>query len=820
MLTLNGPWEFSQLDENRWLPATVPGCVHTDLLAAGEIADPYYRDNELALQWIGERDWTYRRRFEVSAEILTTPQLLLRCNSLDTLATIELNGVEIGRSDNQFRVWEFDAKPHLHAGENEIRIHFASALNHAKAKLADRYIHSWNHNVGANYVRKSPCNFGWDWGPVLITCGILQPIELIATNRARIHDVHITQQHGDAVSLNIEVNADVVSDASLFVEVAAGLADAVAAEKTHDTVQHLQDGRCIIQVAINNPQLWWPNGLGEQPLYQIDVTLRTAETVIDNWKRNIGLRTLRLVTQPDQWGESFHFECNGVPFFSKGANWIPADTFVTRVDEAWYADLLQSAADANMNMLRVWGGGIYEPDIFYDLCDQLGICVWQDFMFACSTYPTDDEAFMANVMVEAHEQIERIRHHASLALWCGNNEMEQGLVADEWTDTAMSWQDYSRLYDMNLRQLVNELDPQTSYWPGSPHSPHGNRLNFNHPDWGDAHIWDVWHGMQPFEFYRTCMHRFNSEFGFQSFPEPATLDTVLLPEDKNVTSFVMEHHQRSRPSGNSKIMTYMLDWFRFPNSFENTIWLSQIQQGMAIKYAVEHWRRTMPRGMGTLYWQLNDCWPVASWSSLDSFGRWKALHYMAHHFFAPTLLSAVEDLTAGTLALHVTHDLPQPLTGVIEWAIVHASDGTTLRSGSHDCALDSICSQLVTTVEIAPELASYGARALLIQMRLRVAGEIVSTNLVHLSRPKHVKLQQPTLTMQVSKVGELATIQLTSDRPAMWVWLSLAGSAHRFSDNFFHLFPDREQIVTIKTVLSAETLQQQLTVSSLWDTFE
>ncbi|MEM8861108.1 MAG: glycoside hydrolase family 2 protein, partial [Chloroflexota bacterium] len=353
---------------------------------------------------------------------------------------------------------------------------------------------------------------------------------------------------------------------------------------------------------------------------------------------------------------------------------------------------------------------------------------------------------------------------------------------------------------------------------GSPHSPYGSRLDWNNPNWGDAHIWDVWHGNKPFEFYRTCLHRFNIEFGFQSLPEPATLETVLADEDKNLTSYVMELHQRS-PVGNSKIMTYMLEWFQLPNSFENTAWLSQIQQGMAIKYAVEHWRRTMPRGMGTLYWQLNDCWPVASWSSLDSLGKWKGLHYMAKHFFAPTLLSAVEDLNAQTIALHVTHDLPDSRDGTISWQVITANSGDVLESGKMDCQFEGPASLEVGTIDLSDALAKYDVRNLLVRMWLEVEGKMISTNLVHLSRPKHVMLTEPELAFSISKSEDEATITINAARPAMWAWLELDGSAHGFSDNFFHQFPGDEKVVTFKTGLSAEELMDQLKFSSLRDTF-
>ena len=840
--SLNGAWQFAQADSDRWLPATVPGTVHTDLRAGGAIPDPYYRNNEENLHWIGEADWVYRLSFSPDAALLSLPVVLLRCEGLDTLAEISINGAPLGHTDNQFLLWEFDITDQLRSGPNEIEIRFNSATKYGQEKLKERYIHSWStdsHKLpGGNYVRKSQCNFGWDWGPKLVTCGIWRDISLVGIETARIGEVLVEQVHGEQLTVNsdqlpvndstprsteegqvtllVDVTAEVVdSDAELIAKLEIFLDE----EPVIEGEVALEEQVASFAINVPEPQLWWPNGLGEQPLYTLTISLTQDGEEIDTWSKKIGLRELNLVTEPDEWGESFHFECNGVPFFAKGANWIPADTFIPAIGDELYENLLVSAAEANMNMLRVWGGGIYEQEIFYELCDRLGLCVWQDFMFACATYPTFDEDFMDNVAAEAEYNIERIRHHACLALWCGNNELEQGLVADEWTDSAMSWQDYARLFDHLLRDLVAELDPHTDYWPGSPHSPYGSRLDWNNPNWGDAHIWDVWHGNQPFEFYRTCMHRFNSEFGFQSLPEPATLDTVLAAEDKNLTSYVMEHHQRS-PVGNSKIMTYMLEWFQLPNSFENTAWLSQILQGMAIKYAVEHWRRTMPRGMGTLYWQLNDCWPVASWSSVDSLGRWKALHFMARHFFAPTLLSAVEDLEAQTVGLHITHDLPFDDTGgTVHWQAVSAESGAVLKAGTAAATFAGPASQEVGEIDLSDLLSDHPLRAILIKMELEVDDVIVSSNMVHLARPKHLLLSRPDLTFNIVEGDGEATIMVVTDRPALWTWFELDGSADPFSDNFFHLFPGQEKVVTLETDLSAEVLAQKLTVSSLWDTF-
>lgn len=826
-LSLNGRWQFQQANqaETTWLSATVPGCVHTDLLANQLIPDPYYRDNEHGALWVGETDWVYRRSFTVEPELLAHTQVVLRCAGLDTLATLWLNGSEVGRTNNQFRTWEFDVKSLLRPGDNQIEVRFDSALLYGQARLAEKYIHSWSTDThklpGGNYVRKSQCNFGWDWGPKLVTCGIWRDIDLVAYDSVRLADVHVRQNHGEAgaVTLTCQVQVTRLADEPVWAQCDLVLGEDLVASETVAVVGET----AVTTLILSNPQLWWPNGLGEQPLYTVKVTLVDgAERPLDCWQHKIGLRTLRLVREKDEWGESFHFECNGVPFFAKGANWIPADNFITRLDKRWYADLLQSGAAVHMNMLRVWGGGIYEQPIFYELCDELGICIWQDFMFACATYPTYEADFMANVEQEAVENIRRLRHHASLALWCGNNELEQGLVQDKWSKWSMSWEDYGRLFDDLLPKLVAELDPETSYWPGSPHTPYEDRRDWNDPRWGDAHIWDVWHGMKPFEFYYSCFHRFNSEFGFQSFPEPQVIAGFTVPEDRNVTSYIMEHHQRS-DSGNSRIMHYMLDWFRLPTSFEMTVWLSQILQGMAIKHAVEHWRRTMPRGMGTLYWQINDCWPVASWSSLDYEGRWKALHHMARHFFAPLLLSAVPDWDTGLVEVHVTNDHLAEMTGRVSWEVTTAQ-GELILSGAETAVIHPNQNNKIITLDLQSVVAEYGRRNLLVWLRLAVDGQIVSTNLALFCRPKHLALLPPGIAWEVAEMGEgRYAITLTAANPALWVWLEVAGVRVELSDNFFHLAANQPHTVILTDSSGqrgSDGVKTAVTVHSLFDTYQ
>ena len=821
VLNLGGGWSLSRVGEEEVIPAQVPGCVHTDLLAAGKIPDPFLRDNEDAVQWVSEADWAYTRAFDATPELLGHDRVLLRCEGLDTLATITINGKRAGAGDNMFRSWEMNVKDVLRSGANEIEVRFSSPMRYIRQHHERRPLSDWHgpkEPPSRGWLRKEPCNFGWDWGPVLATSGIWRPIHLVAYNTARLTDVHIRQRHEEGrVELSVAVTAETAKSAELNATVTVWLGDQQVAEASVP----LEGLTAKAKVEIPEPKLWWPNGLGPQPLYTVRVDLADSDAaVLDSLTRRIGLRTLRLDRHPDQWGESFQFVVNGVPFFAKGANWIPADAFITRMTRGRYEQLLRSAAEANVNMLRAWGGGVYEDEVFYELCDELGICVWQDFMFACSTYPTFDEAFMRNVRAEAEDNVRRLRHHPCLALWCGNNELEQGLVGEEWDDRRMSWEDYGKLFDKLLPQVVKELDPDRDYWPSSAHSPCGNRADSNNPTCGDAHLWSVWHGRQPFEWYRTCEHRFNSEFGFQSFPEPRTVYAIIEPQDRNVTSYVMEHHQRSG-IGNTLIMQYLLEWFRLPTSFDMTLWLSQILQGMAMKYAVEHWRRSMPRGMGTLYWQLNDTWPGASWSSIDYHGRWKALHFMARRFFAPLLVSAVEDLAKGSVDIHVTSDLLEARQAEVSWVLTDLT-GSPLMDGSAKVAADPRQDTLIQTLDVSDHLAQVGARNLLLWLDLRDGDERLSSNLALFARPKHLELPDPAIsyTAEERDSGEFA-VTLTAERPALWTWLSLTSADASFSDNFIHLRAGEPLtlILTPITPISHSELLSQLRVHSLLDSY-
>ncbi len=815
-IDLGGRWELKSKDGKHRLEGQVPGTVHGDLLAAGKIKDPYYRAQENDVQWVGETDWIYTRPFIVPEDFLKHEKILLVCHGLDTLGEIRLNGRKIAETDNMFRAWEFDAKPFLKAGRNTVEILFNSAFKYQRLRNAERRLPSWVD--GGNWLRKEQCNFGWDWGIRLITCGIWRDIGLVGFDKARLKDVQILQKHkGGEVSLDVNVAAEKILRNS---QISARISASYQNVKVDEKVVALKGDKAAARIRIEDPELWWPNGMGFQPLYDVSVELLDEDgSMLDSGRRRIGLRTLELQRKKDKWGESFNFAVNGVPFFAKGANWIPADAILSRLEYPLYHRLLSDAAEANMNMLRVWGGGLYEHDCFYDICDELGICIWQDFMFACATYPAFDKEFMATVEAEAKDNVRRLRHHPCMALWCGNNELEQGLVGDEWTDRTMSWKDYGRLFDELLPGIVKELDPQRPYWPGSPHSPVGDRKDFNNPRCGDAHLWSVWHGKAPFEWYRTCEHRFNSEFGFQSFAEPKTVRGFTGPADRNITSPVMEHHQRSG-IGNSTIMHYMMDWFRMPSSFDNTLWLSQILQGMAMKYAVEHWRRSMPRGMGTLYWQLNDCWPVTSWASIDYHGRWKALHYMAKKFYNPVLLSAVEDKAAGTVEIHLTSDLLEPVRGAVSWT-AWSVQGEKLSGGSFGAVAEPLRSSILKKIDLGKAISKAGLSGILLQMEFCAGPDILSKNMSLFVRPKQVELQKPGISAEVKGDGDSFAVSLRAGKPALWTWLELDGCDARFSDNFFHLFPSSKVEVKVEPTekMPLKLFKGKLNIRSLVDMY-
>ncbi len=815
-LSLDGDWEFRQTGEADWNMASVPGCVHTDLMSAGLIPDPFYRMNELEVRWIEGQAWTYRRTFEAGEEIAGRDRVELVAEGLDTFARIFLNGRKVGEADNMFRIWRFDVKPFLRKGRNVIQVEFDSPIVRERA-LAEQAPHKLPGE--APHVRKAPYHFGWDWGPRLVTSGIWRPIRIEAWSGVRFREMEIVQEAIGRATARLRVRAGIEAmergTAGLKVLVngveAGGAARTVEFEKGASSVETGLD--------IDNPELWWPAGLGDQPLYRIEVRLVRGGRTLDADSRRIGLRTLVLEQKPDRWGRSFQFAVNGLPFFAKGANWIPADSFPSRVTRWTYEHLLRSAVEAHMNMLRVWGGGIYESRDFYELCDELGIVVWQDFMFACAMFP-GDEAFLANVAEEAADVVKRLRHHPSIGLWCGNNECEEGWFHWGWKERLPSsvWADYEKIFHGVLPAAVKAHDPGRAYWPSSPSSEKTGEPRSERS--GDMHSWGVWHGREPFEEYRKKFHRFQSEFGFQSFPPLGTVETFTEPGDRNLTSPVMEHHQK-HPEGNRLIFHYMLDEYRMPKDFESLLWLSQVQQAEGMRIAAEHFRSQRPRVMGSLYWQFQDCWPVASWAGIDSTGAWKALHYYARRFYAPVLVTAAPD--GPDLVVSSISDLRSTRDAVFEW-FTATYEGARLDGGTFMVKLEPQEAKVI--LKMSGEALRRGRRPegifFYCELRdMRDRREVLSSNVHHFSKLKSVDLPEPGVSWTLTRAGSSMTVGLETERFAKAVHLEAPGVRGRFLDNFLDLVPGRPRraVFIPEGEVAPEALAAALRIRSLRDSY-
>jgi beta-mannosidase len=814
-MSLSGTWEFSQLGKEEWLPAVVPGGVHTDLMAAGKIPDPFIADNELRVMWVAESNWVYRYTFDIADRLLEADQVTLVCEGLNTFAAIELNGNPVGKADNMFRQFRWDVKPFLKPSGNEIIVSFDSTVQYITQQQAQREMAGVSQAIpGGPHSRTAPCQFGWDWGPQLPPIGVWKDIRLEACSLARIEDVHLRQRHENGtVTVSALVTVDAWSDSTLLARMEIAQPDGSSLAVEHEIV----DRTALLEIQVEDPQLWWPNGYGEQPLYEIEVTLQDGIHVLDEKAFRLGLRTIELRQEPDQWGKSFTFVVNSIPIFAKGSNWIPADSFPERITYPFLHHLLKSAVDTHQNMLRVWGGGFYEDEMFYDLCDELGILIWQDFIFSCSMYPLDEEVFLENVRLEVIDNVRRLRHRTSLALWCGNNEMEWGVEA--WAnfrlDEFESLRDaYDRFFHHLLPEWTAQLDPDRSYWPSSPSS--GTPFeNVNGQEQGDAHYWEVWHGRKPFSAYREVYPRFMSEFGFQSLPPMETIKTYAEEQDWNLTSFIMEHHQRNA-SGNGLMIGQMSDHFRMPNDFQSLVYLTMVLQAEGIRFGVEHWRRHMDRVKGTLYWQLNDTWPVASWSSIDYFGRWKALHYAARRFYAPVLLSLREEGTQ--VDVHVSSDLMTNWQGTIRWSLVTLS-GQVIEQGSESVVVNPLsdCKVVTLTFPLSPD----ERREAILLAELFQEDQRVSLTAAAFSPNKHLKLTDPELNVQVSRQGDLVEIAVSAQSFARFVEVTVEGADIIFSDNYVDV-PGGWTITVTCPLPEGWTLDQfqsAVSVRSLYDSF-
>ncbi len=794
--TLNGTWQLSAGHRSlESVDMQIPGTVLSGLLAAGKIKDPFYRTNEDATRALFWKDYVFTRTFDVDEELLAQQHIVLVCEGLDTLAEISINGTFLAKTDNIHRTWKFQAKKLLHPGKNEIQIVFRSVLRFIEdypyeAHKKINYIPCGSMK-GNQLLRKAHSMFGWDWGPQTIDAGIFRDIYLQGYSHARIEDIRIHQQHAKNVSVQTSITlSESVPGQKLCVELSEDGADKPLQTKLCKTNA---DGVAAVDFVIENPKLWWPNDYGDQPLYIVRTTLLDEDgTSLESITRRIGLRTLTISQEKDEWGNEFAFCVNGVKIFTRGGNYIPDDCLYTRITEKKLDYILESCRRAHFNCVRVWGGGYYPSDAFYDLCDEKGLIVWQDLMYACNVYDVTD-AFAENCRQETYDNVRRLRHHASLGLWCGNNEIESAW--DHWGDfqkeTPYLRADYIRLFEEVLPKAVQEADGETFYWHSSPSSG-GCFDNPDDANRGDTHYWDVWHGQKPFTDYRKYFFRFCSEFGFQSFPCAKTVNSFTLEDDRNIFSRVMESHQKN-DAANGKMLYYLSENLRYPKDLTHLLYASQVLQGMAIKYGVDHWRRNRGRCMGTLYWQINDDWPAPSWSSIDYFGRWKALHYMAQKFYAPHAVSmTLEDHRCHvyfsnesfeTTEYSLTLSIRDLSGNVLE---TYETKGNSPAFSAIETAVVDICSWEDQKDDVFLEAV------------IHTKDQKVLKDVETLVPYKYLNLKNPVISTEAKETNDAFILHISSDCFAPFVALDFDDADVIFSDNFFHLTDKTVQDIIVK----------------------
>ncbi len=805
---LNENWRMRCMGK-AYQPAAVPGTVYTDLLRNGKMEDPFWKDNEIRALPLLEKDYEYEAFFDLDENLRVQDKILLRFDGIDTIADVYLNQKHIGKAFNMHRTWEYDVTQIVQDNGNRLQVILHSPLRFIKEEFSKcRTMGSEDAMDGFVHIRKAHCMFGWDWGAHLPDAGIFRNVSLVGVKCVRLDSVYIRQEHfKEKVVLHLQVEEEAVSDT-------ADTSYTVEITDPGGKVKSYQDSPR--EISIEQPMLWWPNGYGGQPLYTIKVQLYADGDVVDIWEKRIGLRTLTMKIEKDEWGECFAHEVNGVAVFAMGADYIPEDHLLGRVTPETTRRLLNQCIAANYNAIRVWGGGYYPDDWFYDICDELGLIVWQDFMFACAVYELTPE-FKANIRQEFIDNIKRLRHHASLGLWCGNNEMEMFVEeGHHWVTKKTEVRDYIIMYEQLIPEVLEKYDPQTFYWPASPSSG-GAFDEPNSPDRGDVHYWKVWHGNKPFSEYRKYFFRYASEFGFQSLPSKRTMETFTDdPKDMNIFSYIMEKHQRQY-GANGKIMNYMQQMYLYPSDFENVIYASQLLQADAVRYGVEHFRRNRGRCMGAIVWQLNDCWPVISWSSIDYCGRWKALHYAEKRFFAPLMISCQEEgmmtqeadmnrehfVFEKSIRLNVANETREEHLVQVSWALRNAKAEVLRDGGITELKVPALSSVwldkvLFPDIDIFSEYVSY---------ELRQDGKIISEGTVIFSYPKYFRYEEPHLSYRVEKDN----IIVSADTYAKGVEIQNAAEDLVLSDNYFDMNGNEKHV----KIISGEA--KEIRLKSVYD---
>lgn len=827
---LHDDWQFRQARLNNWYPATVPGTVHTDLMANRIIEDPYFRLNERGVQWVDKEDWIYETHFEAGADLLARERIELVFEGLDTYADVYLNDEKILTTDNMFRRWRTEVKRLLRPGENALKVYFHSPIKVDLPKydsLPYRYeaINDQSANGGlfdkhlSVFARKAGYHYGWDWGPRLVTSGIWRPVYLEGWNGIRIRDVFYRQEEvtAERARVQVEVEINAVREQPRAVVTVTAPGEGIEASVTtplRPGVNHV-----TVPLDIASPKRWWTRELGEPHLYEFRTSVAAGDAS-DSRTTRIGLRSLRLVREKVSDGTTFRFELNGEPLFAKGANYIPCDVFLPRVTRAVYEKTIDDAAAVNMNMLRVWGGGVYEDDVFYELCDERGILVWQDFMFACSIYPAEG-AWLENVRLEAEDNIRRLRNHPSIAVWCGNNECNDAWFGWGWNTryTKQGHPEYDKIIDTQFKRQYYEVLPEAvaAFSPGTPYHPsspwscyEGTSENSE----GDTHFWRVWHSRAPIAEYNTTRSRFFSEYGFQSFPEYASVLRFAPEErDQDIESEVMMAHQRGGDFANMRIRQYLEDEYWPARDFRTFLYMSHVLQGDAIKTAIEAHRCDKPYCWGSLFWQHNDCWPVASWASRDWYGRWKAQHYFARPAFDDLLVSPCT--ANGRLEIFLVSDRRETVRGKLETTVLKM-DGTVLSKNTRSVTLAPNTVRKVYSADIPGLLHGCSPGEAIVVTKFTTGGRRYS-NIGYFAPQKELALPEADIRWSAEPTAEGYAVTLTSDRFVRAAWLSLDGNEH-FEDNYFDLLPGVGRTVEVSTKLSRDEFDRLLRITHLQQT--
>ena len=792
---LNQGWEFKEANDKRWLSANIPGNIHLDLMNNELIPDPFFGKNESELQWISDKDWMYRLLFKTDKDIKNKKNIELCFHGVDTYADIFLNDKKIISSNNMFHPWTANVNDVLQPDINELVIILRSPIKEILPfmRSLDHALPADNDQAGKTspFTRKAPYHYGWDWGPCLVTSGIWKNVELFGWDHWHITDVSVINTKADHKSANLNVSANLISN--IQDEGKVSIIESKTGQSTEYSI-NIKKGQNELEFlfSINKPELWWPVGHGNQPLYDLDI-----EVHLDNseqkFKKRVGLREVSINRQKDEKGESFEIHINGTPIFAKGANWIPADSFVERLTRNDYERLIKDAVSANMNTLRIWGGGVYEPDCFYELCDEMGVLIWQDFMFACSMYPAHDE-FLTSVETEARFQLDRLKEHACIVLWCGNNEVASGWLSWGWKEELPDsvWKDYDTLFHQLLPNICKELDPGRLYWPSSP----GHSLVLPEKDQiygsGDNHYWGVWHGGDGFEAFERNVGRFMSEYGMQSFPDINTIKTFTVEQDLSVDSEVMKAHQKAS-LGTGNLIKYIEDHYTLKEDFESIVVLSQIMQAQAIRSAVESHRRNMPFCMGTLYWQFNDCWPVISWSSIDYEGNWKALHYFAKRFFDSILISITE--MNDMLDIYIINDLKEERSAQLSTRL-YRFDGSILFEETIELDIRPHSSDIVLSIKKEDLIGQDRSSEVFIKCELLSNKEVVGTNNYFFQKPKDLSIPKAEFDFDHKKVNDNYIITIRAFSFIYQLHLHSKNGKGIFSNNYFEMLPN--EVVTIE----------------------